>query len=108
MKYSLIDFESKVAEELREYKEEQLKRTQEQLFEDCYNITKYVAIADFLQDSESPVIVELVSKWDVPEGSKIVDILYSYEWNYDTPQWCQWEDIESMVRDFAKVCNHES
>ena len=97
------EFNAKVMEQFNKYKEEMVAQSPERIFNCSYEITKMVALNDYLTGAGDWYIECLY-----PYADDILDELYDYEWNYDEAQWTNWDGINSMVSDFIDFIKEEN
>ena len=91
------EFNEAVLKSYLEFKEKELKKTKADLFNDAYSIAKTESIASFLRDGEYEEIEKLFEVAD-----NILDLLYDFEFNYDTPMWGNWDDLGILIQDFIE------
>lgn len=89
------NFNECMLNDFEEYKLKMLQKSNEEIFNNAYDIAKYEEIKGCLTEIGSIVIDELV-KMNV---TNILQTLFEYEWGYDYAMWSAWDDIETMIKD---------
>lgn len=104
------EFTKIVEEENKKHNEELLSLSPATLIDNAWNIAKWQAIYDYI---EGKVIPYLEDEEDMFEGFLTLKInhpiasIYEYEFNYDEPQWTNWDNLDDVVREmFKAIINH--
>lgn len=94
------EFAKIVKEENREYNERLLNMSPATLINRAWEIAKWQAIYDYM---EAKVIPYLETKEEGFEGfltleiDKPISAVYDFEFNYDEPQWTNWDNMDDVV-----------
>jgi hypothetical protein len=90
-------FDEKVLQEFEQYRIKELKNKRDLIFQHAYEIAKMWAIRDYLTNSEDEEIEKLY-----PVAETVLENLYEYEWNYDSPMWGSFDSISQMVSEYIE------
>ena len=104
------EFAKIVKEENNKHNEELLNLSPATLIDRAWEIAKWQSIYDYI---EGKVIPYLEDGEDMFEGFLTLEInnpiesIYEYEFNYDEPQWANWDNLDDMVCEmFRTIKNH--
>jgi len=95
------EFNKQIMHDFNEFKDAKLATDCFQIFEDSYEIAKITSLKDYLTERDDEFVVPL---FDLSSKFRVLFCLYDFEISYDTPQWCNWDDIDAMVSDFINDC----
>lgn len=90
------EFNAKVHEQYNEYEKELLLKTPAELINIAWDIAKMQAIRTYLTECDFDDFLEGIYE----DADNILDALFAYEWNYDTPMWTDWENLYDMIWDY--------
>ena len=99
------EFAKIVKEENNKHNEELLNLSPATLIDRAWEIAKWQSIYDYI---EGKVIPYLEDEEDMFEGFLTLEInnpiasIYAYEFNYDEPQWMNWDNLDDVVREMFR------
>ena len=105
------EFVKIVKEENKKHNEELLNLSPATLIVRAWEIAKWQAIYDYI---EGKVIPYLETEEDGFEGfltleiDKPISAVYDFEFNYNEPQWVNWDDLDDVVRDMFKEIKNQN
>lgn len=79
-----------------EFEEKELLKSKQQIFNNAYEISKMIAIKDYLTETDDEEAIKPLYVF----ANTILTELYEYEWNYDEPMWNTWDNISYLITDF--------
>lgn len=104
------EFAKIVKEENDKHNEKLLNLSPATLIDRAWEIAKWQSIYDYI---EGKVIPYLENEEDMFDGFLTLEInhpialIYEYEFNYDEPQWTNWDDLDDVVCEMLKaIINH--
>lgn len=89
------EFNDEVLKSYLEYKADMLTLSPAELFERSYEIAKCTSIKDYLTETE-----DFRAEAAYPYASVILEDLYDFEFNYDTAQWANWDDMDHVLEEY--------
>lgn len=99
------EFAKIVKEENNKHNEELLNLSPATLIDRAWEIAKWQSIYDYI---EGKVIPYLEDEEDMFEEFLTLEInhpiasIYEYEFNYDEPQWMNWDNLDDVVREMFR------
>lgn len=97
---TIEEFTKIVKEENQKHNEKLLNMSPAMLIDRAWEIAKWQAIYDYM---EGKVIPYLETEEDGFEGfltleiDKPISAVYDFEFNYDEPQWTNWDNMDDVV-----------
>lgn len=104
------EFIAIVEKENKKHNEELLSLSPATLIDRAWEIAKWQSIYDYiagkvipyLEDEESGFEEFLTLEIDCP-----IRTMYEFEFEYDEPQWANWDNLDDVVREmFRAIINH--
>ena len=108
---TIEEFAGIVKEENRRHDEKLLQLSPATLISRAWEIAKWQAIFDYM---EGKVIPYLEDREEMFEGFLTLEInrpiaaIYTYELNYDEPQWTTWDSLDDVVRNMFKEIKNQN
>ena len=105
------EFAKIVKEENREYNERLLNMSPATLINRAWEIAKWQAIYDYiegkvisyLEDGEEMFEEFLTLEIDCP-----IMTMYEFEFEYDEPQWANWDNLDDMVCEMFRAIKNQN
>lgn len=99
--------------ELITYKKHWLSKSPEEIFNDSYEIAKWMGIYDYLQGRiyslNDPGTIRLMTLCMIMKQKltfhEIVGILYGEEMDYEIAMWVNWDDMDDVVENYLNKIN---
>lgn len=89
------EFSKNIEEQYRQYKGNIIKtKNTEEIYSMSYAIAKMEAIYEYILDFSENL------KDLYPYVNNLLQELYDFEFEYDTPQWHSWEKLDNMCSDY--------
>lgn len=105
------EFIAIVKEENKKHNEELLSLSPATLIDRAWEIAKWQSIYDYI---EGKVIPYLEDEEDMFEGFLTLEInhpiasIYEYEFNYDEPQWTNWDNLDGVVFEMFRAIKNQN
>lgn len=104
------EFVAIVEEENKKHNEELLKLSPATLIDNAWNIAKWQAIYDYMEGKVIPYLEneeEMFEEFLTLEIDCPIRTMYEFEFEYDEPQWANWDNLDDMVCEmFRAIINH--
>lgn len=100
------EFIAIVEEENKKHNEELLKLSPATLIDNAWNIAKWQAIYDYIEGKVIPYLEDEEDMFEgflTPKINHPIASIYEYEFNYDEPQWTNWDNLDDVVREMFKA-----
>lgn len=98
-----------VEEENRKHNEELLKVDNKALIVHAYEIAKWQAIYDYMEEKVIPYLEdgeEMFEDFLTLEIDDPILTIYGFELGYDEPQWTTWDGLDDVIREmFEEIKN---
>ena len=99
------EFIAIVEEENKKYNEDLLNKSQKALIERAWEIAKWQAIYDYMEERVLPSLEDEEEEFEnflTLEINNPIAAIYEYELNYDEPQWTNWDNMDDVVFEMFK------
>ena len=100
------EFTKIVKEENQKHNEELLNLSPATLIVRAWEIAKWQAIYDYMEGKVIPYLEEGESWFEeflTLEIDYPIRTMYEFEFNYDEPQWTNWDNLDDVVREMFKA-----
>ena len=105
------EFIAIVEEENKKYNEDLLNMSPATLIDRAWEIAKWQAIYDYmegkvipyLEDGENEFEEFLTLEIDCP-----IRTMYEFEFEYDEPQWANWDNLDDMVCEMFRAIKNQN
>ena len=105
------EFIAIVKEENREYNEELLKLNPATLIDRAWEIAEWQAIYDYMEGKVIPYLEdgeEMFEEFLTLEVDKPISAVYDFEFNYDEPQWTNWDNMDDVVFEMFRTIKNQN
>ena len=100
------EFITIVEEENKKHNEELLSLSPATLIDRAWEIAEWQAIYDYMEGKVIPYLEdgeEMFEEFLTLEINHPIASIYEYEFNYDEPQWTNWDNLDDVVREMFKA-----
>ena len=105
------EFTKIVREENREHNKSLLNMSPEALISYAWEIAKWQAIYDYMEEKVIPYLEEEESGFEeflTLEVDNPITAVYEYEFEYDEPQWTTWDNLDDVVREMFRAIKNQN
>ena len=100
-----------VEEENRKHNEELLSLSPATLIDRAWEIAKWQAIYDYMEGKVIPYLEdgeEMFEEFLTLEVDKPISAVYDFEFNYDEPQWTNWDNMDDVVFEMFRTIKNQN
>ncbi len=90
-----------IEKEYAEFKEDQLRMTKQEIYENCLRINAWSCIHDYLVE-DNQVNYETLSKLNRSAGSHIISLLVDSYFDSEYCDICSYSDIKELIANFLE------
>ena len=108
---TIEEFTKIVREENREHNKSLLNMSPEALISYAWEIVKWQAIYDYMEEKVIPYLEEGESGFEeflTLEVDNPITAVYEYEFEYDEPQWTTWNNLDDVVREMFRAIKNQN
>ena len=105
------EFAKIVKEENREYNERLLNMSPEALISYAWEIAKWQAIYDYMEEKVIPYLEEGESGFEeflTLEVDNPIAAIYDFELDYDEAMWATWDNLDDVVREMFRAIKNQN
>ena len=105
------EFNKIVKEENREYNERLLNMSPATLINRAWEIAKWQAIYDYMEGKVIPYLEdeeEMFEEFLTLEIDCPIRTMYEFEFEYDEPQWANWDNLDDMVCEMFRAIKNQN
>ena len=105
------EFTKIVEEENREYNERLLNMSPATLINRAWEIAKWQAIYDYMEGKVIPYLEdeeEMFEEFLTLEIDCPIRTMYEFEFEYDEPQWANWDNLDDMVCEMFRAIKNQN
>lgn len=105
------EFAKIVKEENREYNERLLNMSPATLINRAWEIAKWQAIYDYMEGKVIPYLEdeeEMFEEFLTLEIDCPIRTMYEFEFEYDEPQWANWDNLDDMVCEMFRAIKNQN
>lgn len=105
------EFAKIVREENQKHNEELLKLNPATLIDRAWEIAEWQAIYDYMEGKVIPYLEdgeEMFEEFLTLEVDKSISAVYDFEFNYDEPQWTNWDNMDDVVFEMFRTIKNQN
>ena len=105
------EFTKIVREENREHNKSLLNMSPEALISYAWEIAKWQAIYDYMEEKVIPYLEEGESGFEeflTLEVDNPIAAIYDFELDYDEPQWTNWDNMDDVVFEMFRAIKNQN
>ena len=108
---TIEEFTKIVREENREHNKSLLNMSPEALISYAWEIAKWQAIYDYMEEKVIPYLEEGESGFEeflTLEIDEPISTIYNFELEYDEPMWMTWDNLNDVVREMFRAIKNQN
>ena len=108
---TIEEFTKIVREENREHNKSLLNMSPEALISYAWEIAKWQAIYDYMEEKVIPYLEEGESGFEeflTLEVDNPIAAIYDFELDYDEPQWTNWDNMDDVVFEMFRAIKNQN
>ena len=108
---TIEEFIAIVKEENDKHNEELLNMSSATLINRAWEIAKWQAIYDYMEGKVIPYLEdgeEMFEEFLTLEIDCPIRTMYEFEFEYDEPQWANWDNLDDMVREMFRAIKNQN
>ena len=105
------EFAKIVREENQKHNEELLKLNPATLIDRAQEIAEWQAIYDYMEGKVIPYLEDgekMFEEFLTLEVDKPISAVYDFEFNYDEPQWTNWDNMDDVVFEMFRTIKNQN
>ena len=105
------EFAKIVKEENNKHNEELLNLSPATLIDRAWEIAKWQSIYDYIEGKVIPYLEdeeEMFEEFLTLEINHPIASIYEYEFNYDEPQWTNWDNLDGVVFEMFRTMKNQN
>ena len=105
------EFAKIVEEENKKHNEELLNLSPATLITRAWEIAKWQAIYDYIEGKVIPYLEdgeEMFEEFLTLEIDCPIMTMYEFEFEYDEPQWANWDNLDDVVREMFRAIKNQN
>lgn len=108
---TIEEFTKIVKEENKKHNEKLLKMSPAMLIGHAWEIAKWQAIYDYIEGKVIPYLEdgeEMFEEFLTLEIDCPIITMYEFEFEYDEPQWANWDNLDDMVCEMFRAIKNQN
>lgn len=108
---TIEEFTKIVREENREHNKSLLNMSPEALIGYAWEIAKWQAIYDYMEEKVIPYLEEGESGFEeflTLEVDNPITAIYDFEFDYDEAMWTTWDNLDDVVREMFRAIKNQN
>ena len=105
------EFIAIVREENQKHNEKLLNMSPAMLIDRAWEIAKWQAIYDYMEDRVVPYLEEGASGFEeflTLEVDNPITAIYDFEFHYDEAMWTTWDNLDDVVREMFRAIKNQN
>lgn len=105
------EFIAIVREENQKHNEKLLNMSPAMLIDRAWEIAKWQAIYEYMEGKVIPYLEDGENEFEeflMLEIDKPISTVYDFEFNYDEPQWTNWDNMDDVVFEMFRTIKNQN